>query len=154
MSTLGTRARVRGPGYKGLGMRAWVHGPTYFPQNVGTVLVNVWSKISEHCYSNATSTPHLEVLNVYCVEFYIQPSLVNFQSVIKLMLSDFELSKSPSQPSCTLLNSVSMVLDHIRGQTLSAEVDTDLRNLRCHEEKIKESEKAGSRWRCPGSSSR
>ena len=85
---------------------------------------------------------------------YIQPSLVNFQSVIKLRLSDFELSKSPSEPSCTLLNSVSMVLDHIRGQTLSAEVDTDLRNLRCHEEKIKESEKAGSHWRCPGSGSR
>ena len=63
------------------------------------------------------------------MEFYIQPSLVNFQSVIKLRLSDFELSKSPSEPSFTLLNSVSMVLDH--SQTLSAEVDIDLRNLRC-----------------------
>ena len=147
-------AWLQGPGNEGLD--TWA----YLPQNVGTVLVSVWSKISEHCYSNVTSTPHLEVLNVYCkwmylcMEFYIQPSLVNFQSVIKLRLSDFELSKSPSEPSCTLLNSVSMVLDHIRGQTLSAEVDTDLRNLRCHEEKIKESEKAGSRWRCPGSSSR
>ena len=53
---LGKRAWLRGLGYNGLVTRAWVHGPTYFPQNVGTVLVNVWSKISKHGYSNVTST--------------------------------------------------------------------------------------------------